>query len=67
MPDESGNFPEDEWIAENGDIWTRDDFLAKLRWEGGTVGMVSWGGPGCFPPSLREMAREVERFEFWDA
>lgn len=34
---------------------------------GGLVGMVGWGGAGCFPPSLRDMAREVERREYDDA
>jgi hypothetical protein len=55
---------EDEWISESGDCWTRKTFLTKMEWEGGLVDMIGWGGAGCFPPSLREMARGIEEFEF---
>ncbi len=58
------NFPEAEWVSDSGETWTRQEFIDKMRWEGGVVGMVGWGGPSVFPPSLREMAAQVERREF---
>ena len=58
------DFPETEWVSDSGGTWTRQEFLDKMRWEGGLSGMVGWGGPSVFPPSLREMARGIEKFEF---
>jgi hypothetical protein len=55
---------EDRWTAVNGNVWTREEFLDKMEWEGGLVDMIGWGGAGCFPPSLREMAKSIEDFEF---
>jgi hypothetical protein len=51
---------EDRWTADDGQEWTRIEFLAKMEWEGGLEGMVLWGGPGVFPPSMRELAGEIE-------
>jgi hypothetical protein len=58
------DFPETEWTDERGETWTRQEFLDKMHWEGGVAGMVGWGGPSCFPPSLREMAQQIETAEF---
>lgn len=51
---------EDEWTDGYGERWTRQDFYAKVAVEGGIEGMVLWGGPGVFPPSLRDMAELLE-------
>jgi hypothetical protein len=59
-------FPETEWTDERGEKWTREDFLAKMNWEGGWTGMVCWGGPSVFPPSLRETAQKTYDYEFGD-
>ncbi len=58
------SFPEDEWTTPEGEKWTREQFLDKLEWEGGIEGMISWGGAGCFPPSLRESAETINRAMF---
>jgi transcriptional regulator with XRE-family HTH domain len=59
------DFPEDEWVSEDGQTtWTRQEWLDKLSWEGSVTDMVGWGGAKCFPPSLRDMARTIERREF---
>ena len=39
--------------------WTPEEFLEKMDSEGGVVGMLMWGGPGCFPPDLREDAETI--------
>lgn len=41
--------------------WTPEDFIEKYDYEGGLDGMLGWGGPGCFPPELRDAATEIER------
>ena len=55
---------EDTWTGIDGKIWTREDFMDKVEWEGGLVDMVGWGGVGCFPPSLRDHAQIIWDFEF---
>ena len=37
------------------------EFLEKMDSEGGVTEMLMWGGPGCFPPELREDAELIER------
>ncbi len=56
------DFPEQEWIPEDGEKWTREEFLDKMEWEGGFVGMAlySWA---AFPPSLRDAARQLHNWE----
>ncbi len=57
------NFPENNWIATDGDPWTRAAFIIKTMHEGGLEGMVEWGGPGVFPPSLRDLATKVAELQ----
>jgi hypothetical protein len=40
--------------------WTPQQFIEKYEWEGGTLEMLEWGGPGCFPPELRAEAAGIE-------
>lgn len=56
-------FPEDEWTDERGTSWTRDEFYQKMDSEGGLSGLVTYGGAGIFPPSLRPLMREVEKLQ----
>lgn len=55
-------FEEEKWTDDNGDEWTRESFFEKMDWEGGVGGLLSWGGPSVFPPSLRESATQVKAF-----
>jgi hypothetical protein len=52
-------FEETSWQDEQGTTWTREDFFAKLDWEGGLLELLVYGGPGIFPPSLRALMSQV--------
>ena len=39
--------------------WTHEEFLEKMDHEGGVLGLLDWGGPGCFPPEIRGIAERI--------
>jgi hypothetical protein len=47
------------WEDESGYEWTPQTFAQKSEWEGD---LLAYGGPGIFPPSVREAAQIMEDF-----
>lgn len=37
-----------------------EDFITKVEWEGGLVGLLDWGGPECFPVELQNAAHRLD-------
>lgn len=40
---------------------TIEEFIDKMEWEGGVVGVLQWGGADYFPPELQPMAHAIQR------
>lgn len=36
-----------------------NEFLSKLEWEGGVVGIYEWGGVNAFPVEAQSAARDL--------
>ena len=51
--------PDMVWEDESGNEWTPQLFAQKADWEGD---MLNYGGPGIFPPSVREAAKVMQAF-----
>ena len=41
--------------------WTPEQFIDKMEDEGGIADLLMWGGPGCFPPEIRDAAIAMEQ------
>lgn len=42
------------------DEMSREQFIEKMEWEGSILGVLEWGGSGCFPAAIQGDALIIE-------